>query len=70
MQHKESKHVESYRLIRNVFLVLLVLTLVEIGVAVYLESGVLLMLISLLKAGLVVYYFMHIYRLWRQEEHS
>jgi cytochrome c oxidase subunit 4 len=70
VQHKESKHVESYRLIRNVFLVLLVLTLVEIGVAVYLESGVLLMLISLLKAGLVVYYFMHIYRLWRQEEHS
>lgn len=59
----------AYALIRNIFLVLLVLSLVEIAVALYVQSTVLLMIIALIKAGLVIYYFMHIYRLWRQEAH-
>jgi cytochrome c oxidase subunit IV len=29
-----------------------------------------LILIALVKAGLIVQYFMHIYRLWRAEDHS
>jgi hypothetical protein len=59
----------AYALIRNVFLILIVLTLVELAVAILVESTVLLMLIALLKAVLVVYYFMHIYRLWRKGAH-
>ncbi|MCO5184371.1 MAG: hypothetical protein M9928_19425 [Anaerolineae bacterium] len=59
----------AYALIRNVFLVLFVVSLAELAVAIYLESTVLLLLLASAKAVLVVYYFMHIYRLWRQEAH-
>ena len=52
-----------------VFIALLVLTAVEFFVGVYLNSIALLFVISLLKAALIAYYFMHIYRLWRQESH-
>lgn len=61
---------KAYSLIRNIFWVLMVLSLIEVGISIYLESTVLLMIVALLKAGLVVYYFMHIYRLWRPEEHA
>jgi caa(3)-type oxidase subunit IV len=53
-----------------VFLVLAVLTAIEVAVANYLDNpGVPLIIIALVKAGLIVQFFMHIYRLWREESH-
>lgn len=53
-----------------VFLALAVLTGIEMAIAIYLDNpAVPLIIISLIKAGLIVQYFMHIYRLWREESH-
>lgn len=51
------------------FIVLLILTAIEFYVGVALNSIALLLILSLLKAALIVYVFMHIYRLWREESH-
>ncbi len=53
-----------------VFLALLVLTIVE-AIIGGLETPitVLLIIIALVKAALIVYFFMHVYRLWREESH-
>jgi cytochrome c oxidase subunit IV len=51
------------------FIALLILTAVEFYVGVALNSIALLLILSLLKAALIVYVFMHIYRLWREESH-
>ena len=59
-----------YRQILLVFLVLAVLTAIEFAVAINLDNAAVpLFLIALVKAGLIVQYFMHVYRLWREEEH-
>lgn len=50
-----------------IFGILMVLTIVEYFVA-NLGSAVLLIIIAIAKAGLIMNYFMHIYRLWRTEE--
>jgi caa(3)-type oxidase subunit IV len=53
-----------------VFIALAVLTIVEFIVSQVLASATVpLILIALLKAGLIVQYFMHVYRLWREESH-
>ena len=60
----------AYRQILLVFLVLAVLTAIEFAIAINLDNAAVpLFLIALVKAGLIVQYFMHIYRLWRPEEH-
>lgn len=53
-----------------VFLALLVLTIAE-SVVGSLETPitVLLLIIALVKAALIIYFFMHVYRLWREESH-
>ena len=53
-----------------VFLALLVLTIVE-SIVGGLETPitVLLLIIALVKAALIVYFFRHVYRLWREESH-
>ncbi len=53
-----------------VLIVLAVLTVIEYVVAVTLDDGNLpyIVILALIKAGLIVYYFMHVYQLWRQEE--
>lgn len=51
-----------------VLFILALLTIVEFAIALYLESAVLLLLVALLKAAVVAWVFMHIYRLWRVEE--
>ncbi|MFQ5872568.1 MAG: cytochrome C oxidase subunit IV family protein [Dehalococcoidia bacterium] len=53
-----------------VLIALAVLTVIEYAVGVALDDGNVpyLVIIALLKAGLIVYYFMHIYQLWRQEK--
>lgn len=54
----------------TVFVVLLVLTIIE-SVVGGLETPitVLLLIIALVKAALTIYFFMHVYRLWREESH-
>jgi cytochrome c oxidase subunit 4 len=60
----------AYRQILLVFLVLAVLTAIEFTLAINLDNAAVpLFLIALVKAGLIVQYFMHVYRLWREEEH-
>ena len=53
-----------------VALALAVLTIVEavLAIGVHYSSSSLFLIISLVKAALVVNYFMHVYRLWRDEE--
>lgn len=58
----------AYRRIFIVFLVLGALTALEFFVTP-LESAVLLFIIAFLKAAIVVYFFMHVYRLWREDTH-
>ncbi len=61
----------EYRQNIYVFLGLAVLTVLEFLVAVNLEQAtVALVIIALIKAGLIVQFFMHIYRLWQAEEHE
>lgn len=61
----------AYRQILLVFLALVVLTAIEFVIALNLDNATVpLFIIAVVKAGLVVQFFMHIYRLWRGEDHS
>ena len=60
---------KAYRRGTLTFLILLLLTAVEFYVGVAMNSIALLLILALLKAALIVYIFMHIYRLWREESH-
>ena len=51
-----------------VFIGLAVLTLIEFGVAVSIESIIFLFLIALIKAGLILQYYMHLGKVWEGEE--
>ena len=67
--HKRSKG-SAFRRSTTVALILAALTVIELFVALYLPSLVILMLIAAFKAVLVLNYFMHVSRLWTpQEEH-
>ncbi len=52
-----------------VALSLAVLTIAEYIVAVSFNSLIILLLLAVLKAALVVWFFMHVSRLWTVEEH-
>jgi hypothetical protein len=62
------KRSAAYRATITVGLVLAILTILEYFAAIYMGSTVVLMLIALFKAVAVLNYFMHVSRLWRQEE--
>ncbi len=67
----DQKKKAEYRQNTIIFLALVVLTLIEFFIATNVDdSTVILLLIALVKAGLIVQFFMHIYRLWRGEEHE
>ena len=52
-----------------VFLILAVLTAVEFVLAVTIDANLpILIVIGLAKAGLIMYYFMHLMRLWRSDQ--
>ena len=52
------------------FLALMVLTIIEFVVAVAFNASIIMLfLIALVKAALIVWVFMHISRLWREESH-
>src|SRR5260221_7593948 len=67
MEHKQEK---SSMLGQGVFIFvyLAVLTVLEFGIAITFNSTVLLVVIALVKAALVVYYYMHIYKLNAEHE--
>ena len=69
MEQSENAKKVARRIGIYVFVALMVLTLIEFVVSVYLNSTVGLFITMLLKAALIVYYFMHVYRLWREESH-
>jgi hypothetical protein len=58
----------AYRLGFITLIILAVLTAVEFWVSVSLGSAVLLFIIALIKTAFIVQNFMHISRLWREEE--
>ncbi|MDX1662687.1 MAG: cytochrome C oxidase subunit IV family protein [Candidatus Promineifilaceae bacterium] len=59
---------KAYRQVAIIFVVLVILTIAEFFVATELGSAIFLILLAFAKAGLIVYFYMHIYRLWREEE--
>jgi cytochrome c oxidase subunit 4 len=66
-----NKKAAAFRQGIYVVIALAVLTAIEFWVSITLNGpAVPLFLIALIKAALVVYYFMHIYRLWREERHE
>jgi cytochrome c oxidase subunit 4 len=62
------KKAAAFRLSVTVGIVLAILTVVEYFAAIYTGSTVVLFLLALFKAVAVLNYFMHVSRLWRQEE--
>lgn len=65
----EERKAADFRQVYIIFIILAVLTAVEFVVSTQLNAPVLLTLIALAKAALIVQFFMHVYRLWREEEH-
>jgi cytochrome c oxidase subunit 3 len=51
-----------------VFILLALLTAIEFGLAIWLGFWPLLLMIALVKAGLVGYYYMHVYRLFEADQ--
>jgi hypothetical protein len=62
------KRAAAYRASVTVGLVLAILTVIEYFAAIYLHSTVVLFLLALFKAVAVLNYFMHVSRLWTQQE--
>ena len=64
----DTRKSKAYRLIAIIFGILVILTIAEYFVATAIGSAIFLILIAFAKAGLIVQFYMHIYRLWREEE--
>lgn len=66
----KSKKTAAFSLGVRIFIFLAILTGVEFGVSLATNgSATLLLIMAVAKAALIVYYFMHIYSLWREEGH-
>lgn len=65
----EERKAADFRQVYIIFIILAVLTAAEFLVSTNLNAPVLLLLIAVAKAALIVQFFMHVYRLWREEEH-
>ena len=63
----EINKASAYRLGIYVFGMLGILTAAEYGIAVFINQLFLLALVAIIKAGLVLYYYMHIYRLFQPD---
>lgn len=68
MAHTDKKSALSQGVI--IFIFLAVLTVLEYFIAVALNAVALLAVVALVKAGLVMYYYMHIYKLSRKDDDS
>ncbi len=60
---------QAYRRGFFVLIALVVLTIVEMILARTAAAVIAIFVIDIIQAGLIAYYFMHIYRLWSQEAH-
>jgi cytochrome c oxidase subunit 3 len=67
MAHKQDKATMLNQGIL-IFVYLGILTLLEFGIAITFDSVTVLVLVALVKAGLVLYYYMHIYQLNAENE--
>jgi hypothetical protein len=65
----DEKKKAALRIGTYVFIALFVLTIGEYIVSQTIDSTVLLLIIALLKAAPIVYFLMHVSRLWREENH-
>jgi cytochrome c oxidase subunit 4 len=65
----EEKKKAAYRTGTVIFIVLAVLTAVEYVVGLYPNTSITLFIIALIKAVLIVQYFMHVSKLWSEEGH-
>jgi cytochrome c oxidase subunit 4 len=64
------KKAAAYRLGVMTLGILAVLTAVEYVIGIYINNPtVWLIIIGLVKAGIIIQNFMHVYRLWREESH-
>ncbi len=60
---------EPLRIGWQVFIALAVLTIVEFALAVVIDANLpILVVIAIMKAGLIMYYFMHVLKIWRSGE--
>lgn len=68
---QESRKAARLRLGLIVLIGLIILSGLEFGLAASLRTGIVpvLAVIALIKAGLILQYFMHLSQLWRVEEH-
>jgi cytochrome c oxidase subunit IV len=66
---REEKKSTAYELGGTVLLGLVVLTAVEYAFGVRGLSVVALFIVALIKAGMILNYFMHVSRLWEEEDH-
>jgi len=68
MAQKQHTHKQSgYAQVITIGILLAVLTLIEYFMGLYHVGATLLMLVAALKAILVIYFFMHVSRLWTAE---
>ena len=65
----DSKKSVAFRQGIIVLVVLAVLTGAEYWVSIAFPSGVFLAIIAVIKAAIIIQYFMHISRLWSEEVH-
>lgn len=65
----QATRIASYRKGLLVFLGLVMLTIIELAVAIATGSLVPLFILALAKAGLILNYFMHIRTVWSEEAH-
>ena len=64
---KSRKRTAAYGLSAGVAIALAVLTIFEYFLALQIPSAIILFLIALVKGYAVVYFFMHVARLWKPE---
>lgn len=71
MHNAETSHEHKPNLLQgvNVFIVLAVLTAIEFFIAITNASLLLISIVAILKAGLVLYYYMHVYHLRDVDKH-
>lgn len=69
MSHTQDKS-SAFRQGLLIFIYLAVLTGLEFFVAITLDAVIVLIVIALVKAGLVLYYYMHIYKLNEEQENE
>jgi cytochrome c oxidase subunit 4 len=67
-QKQKAKGASPYVVGGIVALILAVMTVIEYYVGLLYPSATVLFLISLVKGALVLYFFMHVYRLWRPDD--